>query len=117
MFFKFRKFEKFRKFHRKTPVGSFLNKIAGLRACNFIKKILQHKCFPVKFAKFFKNTFLYRTPLVAASELLERLRLGFSHLHEHKSRHCFQDTVLYIHFVSVTMILKQQYTSFSTTLP
>ena len=23
-----------------------------LKACNFIKKKLQHKCFPVKFAKF-----------------------------------------------------------------
>ena len=26
-------------------------------------------------------------------KLLTRLRLGFSHLHEHKFRHCFQDTL------------------------
>ena len=34
--------------HRKTPVlESFLNKVAGLRVCDFIKKRLQHRCFPV----------------------------------------------------------------------
>ena len=43
------------------------NKVAG-HACNFIKKRLQHKCFPVKFVIFFfKNTFFYRTPPVAVS--------------------------------------------------
>ena len=31
---------------------SLLNKVAGLKAWNFIKKRLQHRCFPVKFAKF-----------------------------------------------------------------
>ena len=42
------------KFHRKTPVlESLFNKVAVLQACNFIKKrLLQHWCFPVKFAKF-----------------------------------------------------------------
>ena len=33
------------------------NKYAGLKACNFIEKRLQHRCFPLKFAKFL------RTPL------------------------------------------------------
>ena len=33
----------------------FLIKFAGLRACNFIKKRLQHRSFPVKFAKFLKT--------------------------------------------------------------
>ena len=28
--------------------------LKGLRACNFIKKRLQHRCFPVKFAKFLR---------------------------------------------------------------
>ena len=32
-----------------------------------IKKRLQHSCFPVNIDKFFKNSFFYRTPLVAAS--------------------------------------------------
>ena len=37
----------------KTPVvESLFNKVAGLRASSFIKKKLQHRCFPVKLAKF-----------------------------------------------------------------
>ena len=36
---------------------SLFNKNAGLKACNFIKKTLQHRCFPVKFAKFLKRPF------------------------------------------------------------
>ena len=31
---------------------SLFNNVAGLRVCNFIKKRLQHRCFPVNFAKF-----------------------------------------------------------------
>ena len=27
-------------------------------ACNFIKKAIWHRCFPINFVKFFKNTFL-----------------------------------------------------------
>ena len=34
---------------------------------NFIGKHFQHRCFPMKFAKF-QETLLYRTPLMAASE-------------------------------------------------
>ena len=30
---------------------SLFDKVAGLNVFNFIKKRLQHKCFPVKFAK------------------------------------------------------------------
>ena len=52
--------------------GLFLNKVAGLRpkACNFLKKetlaqVLSCECYEV-----FKNTYFYRTPLVAASEKL-----------------------------------------------
>ena len=45
--------EKFSKFHRKTPVlESLFNKVAVLKTYNFIKKMLQHRCFLVKFAKF-----------------------------------------------------------------
>ena len=43
----------------------FFNKVAG---CNFIKKRLNFRCFPVNFAKFFKNTFFHRTHSVVASE-------------------------------------------------
>ena len=46
----------------------FFNKVAGLRPANLLKKRLWHRCFPVKFCEIFKNTFFYRTALVAASE-------------------------------------------------
>ena len=37
--------EKFRKFHRKTTVlESLFNKVAGLKACNFIEKRAQYRC-------------------------------------------------------------------------
>ena len=36
---------------RKTPMVKFLfNKVADLYTCNFIKKRLQHRCFPVNIA-------------------------------------------------------------------
>ena len=44
------------KFHSKTPVSeSVFNKVALLRACNFIKKKLQYRCFLVKFAKYLRT--------------------------------------------------------------
>ena len=57
----------FLKFHRKTPVlESLFNKVAGL--CNFIKKRLQYRCFPVKIVKF------SRTPI--SKNTCERLLLA-----------------------------------------
>ena len=54
--------------HRRTPVlMSLFNKVAGLRACNFIKKRFQHRCFPVNIAKFL------RTPI--SKNFCERLLL------------------------------------------
>ena len=53
----------FLKFHRKTHAyESLFNTAAGLKTCNFLKKRLQHRCFPVKSAK------NLRTPAAAASE-------------------------------------------------
>ena len=37
---------------QKSMLESLFNKIAGLKVCNFIKKRLQNRCFPVKFVKF-----------------------------------------------------------------
>ena len=34
---------------------SLLKKVAGLQVCNFIKKRLQHRYFPVKIAKFLRT--------------------------------------------------------------
>ena len=36
---------------------SFFSKVAANQAYNFTKIIPQHRCFPVKFAKNFKNTY------------------------------------------------------------
>ena len=45
--------QKFRNIHRKTPVlESLFNKVARLKAWNFIKKRLSHRCLPVNIAKF-----------------------------------------------------------------
>ena len=35
----------------------FCNKVAGLKVCNFIKKSLWHRCFPVNLAKFLRTPF------------------------------------------------------------
>ena len=48
----------------------FFNKVAGLSPATLFKKRLWHRCFPVEFCGISKNTFLHRTPLNAASELL-----------------------------------------------
>ena len=48
-----------RNIHRKMPLlESLFNKVAGLLACNFIKKRLQHRCFPVNVAKFLRTDIL-----------------------------------------------------------
>ena len=40
---------------------SLCNEVAELKACNFIKKRLQHKCFLVNIAKFLITAFLNNT--------------------------------------------------------
>ena len=51
-----------------TCVGVFFIKVAGPQNCNFIKKRLQCRFFPVKIAKNFKNILFYRTSPVASSD-------------------------------------------------
>ena len=47
------------KFHKETPVLEFpFNKVAGLKANDCIKKKIQHRCFPAKFAKFLRASIL-----------------------------------------------------------
>ena len=49
---------KFCKLHKKTPVlETFLIKLQ-LSPCKLFKKRLQHKCFPVKFAKLLRTSIL-----------------------------------------------------------
>ena len=48
--------QKYHKIHKKTPVLEFLfDKVAGLKAYNFNKKRLLHRCFPVNIAKFLRT--------------------------------------------------------------
>ena len=49
---------------------SFLIKLQA-SACNFIKKETLARVFSCEFCEIFKNTFLYETPPVAASEVHE----------------------------------------------
>ena len=61
-------FLKFRKFYRKArTLETLFNKVAVLQVFKFIKKRLQHRCFPLKFAQFLRTP-IYRTPPVATSE-------------------------------------------------
>ena len=59
--------------HRKTPVlDSLFNKVAGLQISNFIKKWLQHRCFPVNVANFLRTVFCIEHPRCLLLYLLER---------------------------------------------
>ena len=52
MFLKIGVLKNFVNFTKKTYIlESLFNKVAGLQASNFIKKRLQHRCFPVKFLR------------------------------------------------------------------
>ena len=43
---------------KKPILESLFNKVAGLQACIFIKKRLQHRCFPVNIAKSLRGPIL-----------------------------------------------------------
>ena len=63
MFFKIVVLENFAHF-----TGKHLRwRLALIKIFKFIKKKLQHRCFPVKFYKFLRTTFFTETPLLAAS--------------------------------------------------
>ena len=40
-----------------TNLESLFNKAASLKACNFIQKKLEHRCFPVNIAKYLRTAF------------------------------------------------------------
>ena len=46
------------KYWQKQPSEVFFRKKVCLQACNLIKKRLQHRCFPVKLAKFLRKSIL-----------------------------------------------------------
>ena len=55
-------------------LGLLFNIVAGLEHCNCIKKRFQHKCFLVKIAKIFKNTY-FEEPLQTAASVLLIIKL------------------------------------------
>ena len=57
----------FAMFTAKHVLESLFNKVAYLKACNLIKKRLQHGCFPVNIAKFLRNTYFEEHIQTAAS--------------------------------------------------
>ena len=63
----------------KTPVlESLFNTVAGLEACDFIKKIFQHRCFPVNNAKLLRTPEeLLQTAAFVALVALDRLNKKF----------------------------------------
>ena len=70
---------------------SLFNKAAGLRACDSIKKRLQHRRFPVKFAKFLRTLFLKKGVPVAASEVLLTFLKEFNNKYQIQLKKIFAD--------------------------
>ena len=59
-----------------------INERKKLRPATLLKKRLWHRCFPLKFreiCEISKNTFSYRTPLVAASIRTLQSLMGIKH--------------------------------------
>ena len=55
------------RYYSEAAIRRCSSKFACVGTCNFIKKRLQHGCFPVKFVKFLRTSFFHRRPAVAAS--------------------------------------------------
>ena len=49
---------------------SLFKKVTGLKACNFIKQRLQHRCFSVDIVKYYEQLF-YGAAMVATSEIYQ----------------------------------------------
>ena len=59
---------------------SLLNKVADPQACSFIKKRLQHRCFPMKFTKFLRTPFLKKIcERLLLNEVTKSLTKSFKH--------------------------------------
>ena len=57
VFFKIAILKNFAIFTRKRLYWSLFDKFTGLKACNFIKKRLQHRCFLLNFVKVWRKAF------------------------------------------------------------
>ena len=57
VFFKTGVFKNSQYYRKISVLESFFNKVASLKAYNFIKKRLRHRCFPVNMAKLLRTAF------------------------------------------------------------
>ena len=75
---------------------SVFNKAPDLRACNFMVKKLQHRCFPVNFTKFFRIPILKST----CERLLQYFlynshhHFDYYHFHYHCKMHLYHLRIL-----------------------
>ena len=79
----------------------FCISVLSLSSCNFIKKGTLAQMFSCEFCEFFKNSFLYRTPPVAASEKRKHIYLEGWHYETFKVLYTF-----FSDFVS-TLVIKE----------
>ena len=105
---------------------SFLKR--ALKACNFIKKRLWHRCFPVNFAKFLRTPFSQNTSgrlllfiikdyhfhqklLSSNSQLTFKHKILSMHMRKIWWRLCFQDVYDYILYTVVWFYVKNRWSS------
>ena len=89
----------FASYIRKHLCWSLFNKFGGLQACNFVKRRLQHRCFPVKFAKFLRTPFFTEHLRWLLPE--QKLSIGIKSIKiikikKHMEVKLFEDNVAYI---------------------
>ena len=79
MFFKIDVLKNFAMFVGKHLCWSFFfNNVAGPQGCNFIKKRLRHRCFPVNVAKFLRTRFFTEHLRWLLQDLFSKWKTSFS---------------------------------------
>ena len=59
-------------FAKKVVLKNFVVFAGKLQTCNFIKKRLQHRCFPLNICKIFKNTYFKEHLLTVVPDFLKQ---------------------------------------------
>ena len=92
-------------------VGSLFNKITGLQAYDFIKKRIQHRCFPVNVAKSFKNNYLeehqWKTAYTSTSSSTNSFYWYFNIESQMNVNYffCFFDLIMYFDYHQISNAL------------
>ena len=96
------------------------NKVADLKACNFIENRLQHRCSPMKFVNFLRTPFLqniYRTLLkiMNSNNYLRVLAIFAIRTHYKNSLTILPSAITVVehfHLLKIAMILENRTTYF-----